>query len=385
MEVNGAVWENEALEQKILEYHFDRPPYLTPRIIDELGNQEGERGDQIISINLSEIGKNRFYGEIIKEADKISIIPEDFFHIPYMWYEYIGKTDDGIYILKKGRQDLQSILLIEFQKERERDWKKKPGVTDSSKKQKKYVLAYEGKERILIKKLCEIPAPADWDGNASLAGRTLYLGNMGKLEIEDRYSRKFRMLFQAFLGKDVNYASLPWVLHRRPYISPRVIDEMMSWMSDEGDQVVSINLIDSQQATRYRCKKHKEFYLSYEENEETCSGFPKPWFGYRYIGQTDSGVHVIETASGGGASGCYHYLLWLQFERDWGMSVDWEKKSIQQDRERILIKKLYEVGLGDRWGGKLKVKGNTVCVGRDQGIFAKYNFNASLIEIEIIK
>ena len=90
------------------------------------------------------------------------------------------------------------------------------------------------------------------------------------------------------------------------------------------------------------------------------------WFGYRYVGRTDDGADVLETSNCGGGSGVFVNLMLVRIERDKGMSCNWTQGVIRADRERLVIKKLGEIGLGDRWSGELKVQGNKVFIGKDR-------------------
>lgn len=152
-----------------------------------------------------------------------------------------------------------------------------------------------------------------------------------------------------------------------PYIHPKIIQDLTTWLSDSGDQVVAVNLLESQSSNRYfgevRVRKAPgkfPFVYVKERKEE---------FGYRYVGTTTSGIHVLYTSYSGGGTGVFTCLMLVTFERDKGITTDWKELRIRPGRKRLLLKKLGEVGLGDRWDGDLKVKGNEIFVGKDRGWF----------------
>ena len=67
-----------------------------------------------------------------------------------------------------------------------------------------------------------------------------------------------------------------------------IIKDLSGWISDLGDQVVTINLSESQDSNKYfgevqvRNKPGKDPYV-YVQAEKAS-------FGYRYIGKTPSGI-----------------------------------------------------------------------------------------------
>lgn len=170
---------------------------------------------------------------------------------------------------------------------------------------------------------------------------------------------------------------------RAPFVSPRILQEMDTWISDTGDLVVAINLTDANDSNRFST------WGDEVEARESAGRCPFVWwrqapeadahsresFGYRYIGLTDSGVQVLETASSGGGSGTFVGLLFLAVERGHGVAHDAERKDggvVRADRERIVLRKLGTIGLGDRWDGELRVVGNDLFIGRDEGWFANH-------------
>ena len=162
---------------------------------------------------------------------------------------------------------------------------------------------------------------------------------------------------------------------REPYINPKIIQDFSTWISDKGDQVVAINVLESQDSNRYfgdvqvRKTDGQNPFVYLEtttvENGETN----RQEFGYNYVGMTKSGVHVLYTSDWGGGSGVFKNLLLLAFEYDNGIGYDWDKREIRSDGKRLLLKKLGEIPLGDRWDGELKVEGNSIFVGKDKGWF----------------
>ncbi len=166
----------------------------------------------------------------------------------------------------------------------------------------------------------------------------------------------------------VSQNQLPYSFSSEPFIHPKIVKDLSTWMSDRGDQVVSINLLDSQDSNRYYGNKH-----ILETDGEHPFVFTKKGstsFGYEYVGTTNSGITILLTSDYGGGSGQFMGLLFLTLSNDQGISCDWEESVIRFDRDRLLITKLGSVWLGDRWSGELRVDGNELFVGKDNGWFS---------------
>ena len=160
---------------------------------------------------------------------------------------------------------------------------------------------------------------------------------------------------------------LPYSFVQTPHIHPKIVQDLTSWMSDRGDQVVAINLKDSQESNRYfgevlvREVKGAHPYVYVQESDKA--------FGYQYVGKTKAGLHILYTSEWDGGSGVFKRLLLLAFEYDEGIQVDWDESVIRSGERRVLLRKLGQIALGDRWAGELRVDGNELFIGRDDGWF----------------
>lgn len=171
-------------------------------------------------------------------------------------------------------------------------------------------------------------------------------------------------------GKD-----FPYSFDKAPFISPRIIQDLSTWISDQGDQVVAINVLESQDSNRYfgdalvRDIPGQNPYVYHESDAVEGGDANNAEFGYCLVGRTRSGVYVLATSDWGGGSGVFRNLLLVTFEYDQSLRCDWDKGVVQPGGKRLLIKKRGEIGLGDRWVGELKVDGNSIFVGKDTGWF----------------
>jgi len=177
-----------------------------------------------------------------------------------------------------------------------------------------------------------------------------------------------------------NYATVPnsdypCSFNHLPFINPMIIQDLSTSISDEGDQVVAINVLESQDSNRYfgqiqtRTNLNSNPYVYTETTLVEDGETNETEFGYRFVGQTSSGIYVIETSDREGGSGVFINLMLVKFEYDRAINYDWGKGVVSKGKKRLVVKKLGEIALGDRWDANLKVNGNSILIGKDKGWF----------------
>ncbi|HEV3075443.1 MAG TPA: hypothetical protein VHB47_13570 [Thermoanaerobaculia bacterium] len=193
-------------------------------------------------------------------------------------------------------------------------------------------------------------------------------------------------LLSAASGNAADSASTTLSFCRPPFVHPRLVQDLLGRLTDDSDQVVAINLLDADASSRYRgaiqtrgvgklAPRHAIVYTLVERTEDGKTSGEE--MGYEDVGLTRSGVHVLLTWSSGAWTMVPFTLLFVTIEEDRGMPHvylgDQRQVPIRLDRRRLLMRKLGEVILGDRWDGELRVDGNKVVVGRDRGPFSYYS------------
>ena len=175
-------------------------------------------------------------------------------------------------------------------------------------------------------------------------------------------------------GKEVSYS-----FTKAPFINPKIVNDLSTELSDEGDQVLAINLTNSETSNRYACdikiaKTGNRYPYVYSQDQVEGGERPAE-FGYRYVGRTATGVDVLFTAESGGGSGVFEGLMLVRISEESGApSAEPAAGSIQTltfRKKRLVIKKVGEIGLGDRWDGILAVKGNAISIGKDTGALSR--------------
>ena len=173
-----------------------------------------------------------------------------------------------------------------------------------------------------------------------------------------------------------------------PFVHPKIINDLVGSLSDSGDQVVAINLLDSQGSNRYfgeiavtpQLDPTQPYWpwvylVDGEENTDKTLGelWGRSWYAYRYVGSTQGGLDVVHARNSGGGSGIFNDVVFTRTEMDGGVDypllreVESRTAAARPEvRDRELIRLVGKIPLGDRWLGTVEVVENDVVVrGRD--------------------
>ena len=173
-----------------------------------------------------------------------------------------------------------------------------------------------------------------------------------------------------------------------PFVHPRIVDDLIGNRSDVGDQVVAINLLNSQDSNRYFGEIFVTpqsdplvpswpwvYSLDREPNKDGKLGdfSGQEFYAYRYLGSTRSGLDVLHAQHSGGGSGVFNRVLFVRTEADYGVEypllrdIDSKRGAAGPEfRDREIIRIVGKIPLGDRWRGTIEVAGDDVVVrGRD--------------------
>jgi len=166
----------------------------------------------------------------------------------------------------------------------------------------------------------------------------------------------------------VRVETTPDLFIHNPVIKPEVIQDLTESAMNDGGQstksIFNVNISDARNLNRYLGNA--------EMRPDTDSGKPYVYiihgdgnndvqpseFGYSFVGRTVSGTDVLLTMESGGGSGRFMSLLLLK--------VTYEKPPIT----RVVIKRIRQVDLGDRWNGLLKIDQDDIIVSS-----AKHHFD----------
>jgi hypothetical protein len=149
-----------------------------------------------------------------------------------------------------------------------------------------------------------------------------------------------------------NFSNSKYSFIDEEYINPKILADLIGWLSDSGDQVTSINIPKSNQSNRYYgqvtvSKPDSGFPIVQSSYDESTNS-------YQYIGCSFSGVHILRTWNSSiGGSGIFCDILLVTISNDNAISYD-NGRTIKF--ERLIIKKIGSLPLGDRYDGNIAYK-----------------------------
>jgi len=164
---------------------------------------------------------------------------------------------------------------------------------------------------------------------------------------------------------DPPWEYMSYSFSRPEFIHPLIVRELLGWLSDPFETVTSIDLSAANRSNR--------FYGEFSARDVTGRTWVR-WesedrgtFSYSHIATSASGVHIVECHDGGGGSGVFGSVALLALECDRAL-VDEAVGSIST-RQRVLLKTLGRIGLGDRYDGSISYQDGMLVIGPDHGWF----------------
>ncbi len=147
-------------------------------------------------------------------------------------------------------------------------------------------------------------------------------------------------------------------------INPLIIKDFSSLLSDMHNQVVGINLLNSQNSNRYfndgydlaLSQKGDVFNVKVTHPEQDCEGC---MFSYETVGKTENGIWVVLTAESTSGSGVFQNLMFVKLSLSKGYAES-KDGTLSLTDNQVIIEKLYEMPLGERAHTDIQVEGNTV-------------------------
>jgi len=151
-------------------------------------------------------------------------------------------------------------------------------------------------------------------------------------------------------------------------IHPGIIEELKGWLSDPLPVTGAFDLQGAMASNKFYKPFESSTSASGErwvrivekENGKTISSF-----SYAYVATSPAGVHIIQTADWGGGSGVFCDILLLVMETD--RIVDFSNKE-RLYRDRVLLKCIGNIALGDRYAGTISYVGNQLHIGENQNL-----------------
>ena len=154
-----------------------------------------------------------------------------------------------------------------------------------------------------------------------------------------------------------------YFMFRGQPLHPKIIQDFMTGLSDNGDQVVAINLEDSQGANRYCCDEDVSFSIDKNGIISAKADLNQGgWIQYRYHGIVN-GLFIVEVMENTGGSGLFGTLLilratqryYLQETSTWDLKKQSSPNIFKSEKPRLHLNKIGKVLLGDRQPNTISV------------------------------
>ena len=149
---------------------------------------------------------------------------------------------------------------------------------------------------------------------------------------------------------------------REEFVHPLIVRELLGWLSDSTETVISVDIASSNRSNRF----YGEFNVSDRDGRSWVrwASSEREFFRYAHIATSPSGVEMVECYDCGGGSGVFGSvgLFCLEYDR----ALEEEKEST---RERVILKTLGSIVLGDRYTGKITYEDGFLVIGPDNGWF----------------
>ena len=157
-------------------------------------------------------------------------------------------------------------------------------------------------------------------------------------------------------------------------IHPKIINDFIPWISDDGSLITSINLEGAVGSNRYfdndEFTRHgtsgATLNFSYDHSSEPIEAEhckrTECYFSYYIEGIIDNRIFVITTRESGGGSGVFSNLLLLKIKKWRGLMNENVGKEITLSSPQIILEKIGHIILGDRRPYKVLIKDDDLIV-----------------------
>lgn len=154
---------------------------------------------------------------------------------------------------------------------------------------------------------------------------------------------------------------------RAEYVNPMIIYDLVGWISDGGDQVVAINVTDSNVSNRYFATIESTDTDTVPLVTATDESTPDRdrEFSYQWLGCSRSGIHLLRTWWWPGGSGIFCSIILVVVSQEPSIEIGTRGAN---KRERIVVKKVADIQLGDRYEGDITYRFGVLRIGACKGL-----------------
>ena len=139
----------------------------------------------------------------------------------------------------------------------------------------------------------------------------------------------------------------------------------LGWISDRKETIVCVDLKSANRSNRFYGdfsvhRRNDKLWVKWEDGD-------REFFEYSHIATSPTGVEIVECYDCGGGSGVFGSIGLFCLEYDRALEVD--RKQNVSTCERVILKSLGSVCLGDRYKGKITYKDERLIVGPRHWLF----------------
>lgn len=135
-------------------------------------------------------------------------------------------------------------------------------------------------------------------------------------------------------------------------IHPLIVKSLQTQLCDTDPIHMSVNLYGAMRANQFHhpVEERNGWFIVNQKDKES--------FGYKFIGKTKEGIHILHTWDWGGGSGVFNNLVFLEFSsKKIITNIDDYKKG-----DAIILSILGEMSLGDRFDGTVDLIENDTLI-----------------------
>lgn len=154
---------------------------------------------------------------------------------------------------------------------------------------------------------------------------------------------------------------------REEFVHPLIVRELLGWLSDPAATIVSVDLATANRSNRF----WGDFSLRRGDGRVQVEwrNDQREFFTYANIATSPSGVHMVECHDCTGGSGVFGSVCLLALEQDRSLYEQGGRSLFT--RERVLLKTLGSITLGDRYAGEITYRDGLLVIGPDEGWFRR--------------
>ena len=162
------------------------------------------------------------------------------------------------------------------------------------------------------------------------------------------------------LARDLSNARYSFT--QEELVNPMILADLYGWISDLGEQIVSIDIAGANTSNRYHFDQ-----ITVREatpNPVVTAQREEASFSYQYLGRSYTGIHLLRVWDYGGGSGVFCAIMLVTLSSENAINI--MPGEINRTK-RFIIKKLSSVPLGDRYEGEVSYRFGLLSIGPCKG------------------